>query len=186
MQSPCQGCHPCPPSLATSTVLACPTCSHSPSRGGHPQWPHSLKKARRFTRQLTAAQPWSGAGVSIPTLSGQPGPRARWAWAPAESRHTRPRLLQWQGRIPSSSTSSSQPGTDRGTVKTELGRLLHLCHPASASPEIHQNLSQKQARTSRFNCMMLHPSNSTLRIDRHTHVPQEVSALPVTAGRKST
>lgn len=74
-------------------------------------------------------------------------------------------------------------------MKTELGRLLHLCHPASASPKIHQNLSQKQARTSHFNCMMLHPGNSTSRIyhtDRHKHVPQEVSALPVTAGRKST
>ena len=117
---------------------------------------------------------WPGVLSRVPTPAGQPGPRARWAWAPRGSRRTRPGPLPWPERTPSSSTSSSRPGTEGAQCQPSAG-------PAALTSTVRlltslENLpkpSQQLLQTAPLRCTRLRPGNFTPRADRahqiHAH-----------------
>lgn len=177
----------CPflPSLATSIPLALP---HPPTPSPtllHPPTPSltlprppassvpterpSTPKTAPVLRQSMAVWLSGEHGILAPTLSCQPGPRARWAWAPAGSRRTRPQPPLWQEPTPSSSTSSSRPGTDRRNTMSTKRQARCLTSAPQRLTSRHRASGPQGPPTLMHNAC---PSSSTPRVPRtdpHTH-----------------
>lgn len=136
---------------------------------------------------------WPSVLSRVPTPAGQPGPRARWAWAPRGSRRTRPGPLPWPERTPSSSTSSSRPGTEGAQCQPSAGpAALTSTVRLLTSLEILPKPSQRLLRTAPLRCTRLRPRNFTPRADRahqiHAHTRAKrgrrtsAAAFPGTTG----
>lgn len=149
-----------------------PVPSHTLPRPPAPSVPTerpSTPKMAPVLRQSMAVWLRGEHGILAPTLSCQPGPRARWVWAPVGSRRTRPQPPLWQEPTPSSSTSSSRPGTDRrNTVSTER-RTRCLTSAPQRLTSRHRASSPQGPPTPMHDAC---PSSSTPRLPRtdpHTH-----------------